>query len=63
MTEQDILDLIMKDKWMMNIIHIASELDLPDWIIGAGFVRNKVWDYLSGNNKEAVDTRDVDLVC
>lgn len=62
MTEQDILDLIRQDPWMMNIINMASALNLPQWIIGAGFVRNKVWDHLSGNKKEVVDTRDVDLV-
>jgi hypothetical protein len=62
MTEQDILNLIEQDKWMMKIILIASSLNLPDWIIGAGFVRNKVWNHLSGIERETVDTRDIDLV-
>ena len=62
MTEQDILNLISEDKWMMNILRIAEKLDLPDWVIGAGFVRNKVWDYLHGYNKPQVDTADIDLV-
>src|SRR3989338_8510243 len=62
MTEKDILNLIIEDKWMMNILHIAEKLDLPDWVIGAGFVRNKVWDYLHGYNKSGVDTADIDLV-
>ena len=46
----------------MRILQTASELHLPDWIIGAGFVRNKVWDYLSGNERQIVDTNDIDLV-
>ncbi|KKT42235.1 hypothetical protein A2W54_02675 [Candidatus Giovannonibacteria bacterium RIFCSPHIGHO2_02_43_13] len=62
MTEKDILNLIIEDKWMMNILHIAEKLDLPDWVVGAGFVRNKVWDYLHGYNKLGVDTADIDLV-
>lgn len=62
MTDEEILNLIKKDPWMMKIIHTASSLNLPDWIIGAGFVRNKVWDYLSGIHKEGVDTKDIDLV-
>jgi len=62
MTEQDILNLISKDEWMMDILRIADKLDLPDWVIGAGFVRNKVWDYLHGYNKPQVDTADIDLV-
>lgn len=62
MTEKDILNLIEKDKWMMNILQTAEELNLPDWIIGAGFVRNKVWDYLHGYNNPQIDTADIDLV-
>jgi hypothetical protein len=62
MTEQDILKLIKDDPWMMNILDIASKLNLPDWVIGAGFVRNKVWDYLHGYSKPKVDTADIDLV-
>lgn len=62
MTEQDILNLISEDKWMMDILHIAEKLDLQDWVIGAGFVRNKVWDHLHGYRKGKVDTNDIDLV-
>lgn len=62
MTEQDILNLINEDKWMMAVLHIAEELNLSDWLIGGGFVRNKVWDYLHGYQKKQVDTNDIDLV-
>lgn len=62
MTEQDILNLIESDPWMMNIIRVAADLDLPDWVIGAGFVRNKVWDHLHGYSRAEVDTADIDLV-
>ena len=59
MNEKDILGLIKNDPWMMNVLHEAEKLNLPDWIIGAGFVRNKVWDHL--HNTEIRKT-DVDLV-
>ncbi|HFB99831.1 MAG TPA: hypothetical protein ENJ53_03400, partial [Phaeodactylibacter sp.] len=62
MNEQDILNLIKKDKWMMKVLKIAEELNFPDWVIGAGFVRNKVWDYLHGFSNLKVDTNDIDLV-
>lgn len=62
MTESDILNLIKNDKWMMDILRIAERLNLPDWAIAAGFVRNKVWDYLHGYNNPCVDTADIDLV-
>ncbi len=62
MNEKDIIKLIQGDKKMMDIIDLASSLNLRDWIIGAGFVRNKVWDHLHGIKKEGVETHDIDLV-
>ncbi|MBS4195951.1 nucleotidyltransferase family protein [Lederbergia citri] len=46
--ESDIIRLIEHDRWMMDILHHAKSLDLPDWWICAGFVRSKVWDELHG---------------
>ena len=48
MTNTDILDLIKSDKWMMQVLEVARSLNLPDWMIGAGFIRGKVWDHLHG---------------
>ena len=46
----------------MSILRVANKLDFSDWAIGAGFVRNKVWDYLHGYTKKEVETNDIDLV-
>ena len=62
MTEKDIMALIEKDEWMMSVLRVARDLNLPDWMIGAGFVRNKVWDYLHGFDNKEVQTRDIDLI-
>jgi hypothetical protein len=62
MTEADILKLIESDPWMMNALREAEGLGLRDWVIGAGFVRNKVWDALHGIERMGVDANDVDLV-
>ncbi|MDT3496566.1 nucleotidyltransferase family protein [Bacillus toyonensis] len=60
-TEQDIIRLIENDKWMMNVLHIARSLELPDWWICAGFVRSKLWDTL--HNYEVITaTPDVDVI-
>ena len=48
MMEKEILELIRQDKWMMRVLRVAKSLHLPDWMIEAGFVRNKVWNYLYG---------------
>ncbi len=60
MTEQDILNLIEQDEWMMDVLRTAEKLNLPDWVIGAGFVRNKVWDHLHGFENTPLE--DIDLV-
>lgn len=62
MNEKDILRLIENDEWMMNILRVAEKLNFLDWVIAAGFVRNKVWDHLHGYTKKEVDTADIDLV-
>lgn len=61
MTEQDICTLIRQDKWMMNILRTTRTLQLPEWWIGAGFVRNKVWDTICALPKRTLPS-DIDVV-
>lgn len=61
MTEQDILNLISEDKWMMEVLRSVQTLNLPDWWIGAGFVRSKVWDHLHGF-KTRTPLPDIDVI-
>jgi hypothetical protein len=59
-SENQLVELIRTDAWMMQVLTAAEALNLPDWWIGAGFFRNKVWNVIEG--KDAEPTRDVDLV-
>lgn len=45
----------------MKILRAVEELNLPDWWIGAGFVRSKVWDYLH-EYKTSTPLPDIDVV-
>lgn len=56
----DLPGLVAADTWMMEVLSVAASADLPDWWIGAGFLRNKIWDTISGNRRSVAD--DVDLV-
>lgn len=47
-SEQDIIQLVEADAWMMEILQAVSTLHLPDWWVCAGFVRSKIWDTLHG---------------
>lgn len=59
MNKADILSLIAKDNQMMEVINIAKAQNLPDWYIGAGFARNKIWNVLHNLDNEITD---IDLV-
>lgn len=61
MTKKDIVQLINNDSWMMEILKIVKTLNLPDWYIGAGFIRSKIWDTLHGYSKRTL-LPDVDVI-
>lgn len=46
---------------MMDVLRTAQGLGLPDWMIGAGFLRNRVWDFLHGYQK-TTPLNDIDLI-
>ncbi|KGA97872.1 hypothetical protein AJ85_04575 [Alkalihalobacillus alcalophilus ATCC 27647 = CGMCC 1.3604] len=58
-SESDVLNLIRKDKEMMEIIRIVASLQ--DWWVCAGFVRTKVWDTLH-QFPEKTSMSDIDVI-
>lgn len=60
-SELDIINLIERDDWMMEILKTVSQLDLPDWWVCAGFVRSKIWDTVHGFNTRT-PLSDVDVI-
>lgn len=59
-SEQDIIDFVQGSGYMMQALKIAAELNLPGWFIGAGFIRNTVWDIQHGF-RPAYNFNDLDL--
>ncbi|RAZ81448.1 nucleotidyltransferase family protein [Planococcus halotolerans] len=57
----EILKGIEEDEWMMEVLHSAESLQLPDWWVCAGFVRSKVWDYLHDYTKRT-PLGDIDVI-
>ncbi|HEX2116127.1 MAG TPA: nucleotidyltransferase family protein [Alphaproteobacteria bacterium] len=53
--------LIAADPWRMQVLRTVRALDLPDWAIGAGFVRSRVWDWLGGDTRTTIPT-DIDVL-
>ncbi len=61
MDKNDIIRLIENDEWMMDLLIKVRSLNLPDWWIGAGFVRSKVWDTLHEYKKRTI-IPDIDVI-
>lgn len=49
------------DPLRMDALQIAAKLDLNDWYLAAGFVRNLIWDQLHEYNKPT-KLDDIDLI-
>ncbi len=64
MTQTDVqfvIATISDSAWHMRTLRAVRELGLPDWAIGAGFVRNAVWDRLHGFRKPT-PLSDIDVL-
>ncbi|MDP3941128.1 MAG: nucleotidyltransferase family protein [bacterium] len=61
MSEKEIIFIVHENPWMMEVLEIVASLKLPDWWIGAGFVRNKVWDVLHGYENRT-PLHDIDFI-
>ena len=59
--ERTLLTWIEADPWRMSCLEVVAGLGLPDGWIGAGFVRNLVWDRLHGL-AAATPLADVDVL-
>ncbi|MGD9541455.1 nucleotidyltransferase family protein [Methylocystis sp.] len=59
--EATLQNLIVNDPIRWPVLNFVRELRLPDCWVGAGFVRNAVWDNLHGRSSSLLDG-DVDVI-
>ncbi|MFG6178913.1 nucleotidyltransferase family protein [Halomonas sp. THAF12] len=59
--EHQILSWLMQDAMRMAALRVAASMNLRDWCIGAGFVRNLVWDKSHGYTV-TTPLNDIDLI-
>ncbi len=52
--------LLQQDALRWRCLQLARQLNLPDWYLGAGFLRNAIWDQLHQLPMTALN--DIDLV-
>lgn len=59
--QKRLITIIESEKWLIGILKEARGLNLPDWYIGAGAIRNTVWNHLHG--KSGIPPMgDIDLI-
>jgi hypothetical protein len=59
---EELAALVLGSDWMRHILHIVAALELPDCWIGAGAVRDLVWDTRFGDGFDPARVEDVDVV-
>lgn len=59
--ENKFLRIIQNDQWLMNLLKTVKCLELNEWAIAAGSVRNTVWDNLHGYDKKTLPS-DIDVL-
>lgn len=57
----DVAALILADPWRRSVLETVRQQPLPDWAVGAGFIRSAVWDALHGH-RERTPLADVDVL-
>lgn len=58
--EMQLHQLIRQDERMMAILRTVRRCNPPDWLVGAGLLRNLVWDHLHGY-RQLTPPRDIDV--
>ncbi|MGQ7945402.1 nucleotidyltransferase family protein [Flavobacterium sp. WC2509] len=56
----ELIYILTKDELIIEILTIVKNLELNDCWVGAGFIRNKVWDTL--HEKKTIKFNDIDVV-
>jgi hypothetical protein len=46
--ELRLIELIRSSSVLMRALRVARAVDPPDWLIGGGVSRGRVWDHLHG---------------
>ena len=58
---QELTHIIRSNPWFMRVLKTVRYCNPPDWLVGAGVIRNVVWDHLHGF-QEPTPLADVDVI-
>lgn len=60
--EAELTAILEAEPWLLTVLRTARALALPDWYIGAGAIRDVVWDVRFGSGFDPSRIEDIDLV-
>jgi len=58
--EMQFIQIINNEKWLMEALRCVRSLNLPDWYIAGGAIRNTVWNVLHGYDGSS-NIKDIDI--
>jgi hypothetical protein len=58
---QQLISILRSNAWFMRVLEAVRRCDPPDWLVGAGVIRNIVWDHLHGF-QQPTPLADVDVI-
>lgn len=61
MLKERLIHIMLGYEHLLRDLEMVQEMDLPQWWIAAGYVRNYVWDHLHGY-PERTPLNDVDVI-
>jgi hypothetical protein len=59
---EELTELVLGSEWLRHMLRVVAALDLPDCWIGAGAVRDLVWDTRFGDGFDPARVEDIDVV-
>jgi hypothetical protein len=59
--DDELLQVLRASDWFLRLLDAASVIAAPDWWIGAGVIRDIVWNQRFGARFDPMNVRDVDL--
>jgi len=57
---EDLEMIVREQSWLMNCLRLVRDLNLPDWYIMGGTIRNMVWNYMH-NYPTDLHQNDIDI--
>src|SRR5215470_3836621 len=57
----ELTQLVRSTPWFMSILETVRACNPPDWLVGAGVIRNLVWDHLH-QYQTPTPLADVDVI-